>query len=179
MTDLNTPEIADTVRWLERAVIGLNLCPFAKAPHVKGQIHYVLSEEKGLLYAGNFSGRMNKLPYGRAVFSANLPCASGSVPQVIAATMDVLKKMQAEGPDPADLAKVKANWSNTLRRALQENSYWLAGLLAAYAEGRDPGLLLREEQRIAALTPADLQAAARRYIKFDNYVQAVLHPEPK
>ena len=31
--------IADTVRWLERAVIGLNLCPFAKAVHVKGQIH--------------------------------------------------------------------------------------------------------------------------------------------
>ena len=48
MTDMNTPEIADTVRWLERAVIGLNLCPFAKAPHVKGQIHYVVSEAKGL-----------------------------------------------------------------------------------------------------------------------------------
>ena len=31
---------ADTRRWLERAVIGLNLCPFAKAVHVKGQIHY-------------------------------------------------------------------------------------------------------------------------------------------
>ncbi|MGV0961516.1 MAG: DUF1415 domain-containing protein [Limnohabitans sp.] len=41
-------EIADTVRWLERAVIGLNLCPFAKAPHVKGQIHYVVSQAKGL-----------------------------------------------------------------------------------------------------------------------------------
>jgi len=32
-----------TERWLERAVIGLNLCPFAKAVHVKGQIHYVLT----------------------------------------------------------------------------------------------------------------------------------------
>jgi len=32
--------IADTRRWLERAVIGLNLCPFAKAVHVKGQIYY-------------------------------------------------------------------------------------------------------------------------------------------
>lgn len=40
--------IADTVRWLERAVIGLNLCPFAKAPHIKGQIHYAVSEAKGL-----------------------------------------------------------------------------------------------------------------------------------
>ena len=51
MTEISpTPsiEIADTVRWLERAVIGLNLCPFAKAPHVKGQIHYVVSQAKGL-----------------------------------------------------------------------------------------------------------------------------------
>ena len=36
--------VAATVRWLERAVIGLNLCPFAKAVHVKGQIRYVVSE---------------------------------------------------------------------------------------------------------------------------------------
>lgn len=33
----------DTRRWLERAVIGLNLCPFAKAVHVKGQVHYAVS----------------------------------------------------------------------------------------------------------------------------------------
>lgn len=36
--------IADTRRWLERAVIGLNLCPFAKAVHAKGQVRWVLSE---------------------------------------------------------------------------------------------------------------------------------------
>lgn len=33
----------DTVRWLEKAVIGLNLCPFAKAPHVKGLVHVCVS----------------------------------------------------------------------------------------------------------------------------------------
>lgn len=35
--------IAATRRWLERAVIGLGLCPFAKAVHVKGQVRYVVS----------------------------------------------------------------------------------------------------------------------------------------
>ena len=35
--------IADTRQWLERAVIGLNLCPFAKAVHQKGQVLYVVS----------------------------------------------------------------------------------------------------------------------------------------
>ena len=36
--------VADTRRWLERAVIGLNLCPFAKAPHAKGQVHYAVCD---------------------------------------------------------------------------------------------------------------------------------------
>jgi len=36
--------LTDTRRWLERAVIGLNLCPFAKSVHVKKQIRYALSE---------------------------------------------------------------------------------------------------------------------------------------
>jgi hypothetical protein len=37
------PEIAETRAWVERVVIGLNLCPFAKAAQVKGLVRYVLS----------------------------------------------------------------------------------------------------------------------------------------
>ena len=37
-------EIAATRRWLERSVIGLNLCPFAKAVYVKQQVRFVLSD---------------------------------------------------------------------------------------------------------------------------------------
>jgi hypothetical protein len=36
--------IAATQTWLEKAVIGLNLCPFAKAVHIKNQIRYVVSD---------------------------------------------------------------------------------------------------------------------------------------
>jgi hypothetical protein len=36
--------VAATRHWLTEAVIGLNLCPFAKAVHVKGQIRYAVSE---------------------------------------------------------------------------------------------------------------------------------------
>ena len=44
--------VAATQEWLEKAVIGLNLCPFAKAVHVKRQVRYVVSQasdEEGLL----------------------------------------------------------------------------------------------------------------------------------
>jgi len=33
-----------TRHWLEEAVIGLNLCPFAKGVHAKGQVRYVVSD---------------------------------------------------------------------------------------------------------------------------------------
>ena len=39
----NEEAIAATKLWLERAVIGLNLCPFAKGVHVKNQIRYGVS----------------------------------------------------------------------------------------------------------------------------------------
>jgi hypothetical protein len=35
--------LAETRAWVDRVVIGLNLCPFAKAVQVKGQIRYVVS----------------------------------------------------------------------------------------------------------------------------------------
>ena len=42
----------DVRRWLERAVIGLNLCPFAKAVYIKDQVRIVVSDastERALL----------------------------------------------------------------------------------------------------------------------------------
>ena len=57
----NEAIIAATQTWLERAVIGLNLCPFAKAVHVKKQIRYVVSRaitEEELL-----SDLMNELEF--------------------------------------------------------------------------------------------------------------------
>ena len=35
-------------QWLEKAVIGLNLCPFAKAVYVKNQVRFVVSEARHL-----------------------------------------------------------------------------------------------------------------------------------
>ena len=44
MTGTNQEIIDATRGWLERAVIGLNLCPFAKAVHAKGQVRFVVSD---------------------------------------------------------------------------------------------------------------------------------------
>ncbi|WP_416192772.1 DUF1415 domain-containing protein [Neisseria sp. CCUG12390] len=49
---MNIPDIPTVIdhtkQWLEKAVIGLNLCPFAKAPYVKDRVRIVVSEAKHL-----------------------------------------------------------------------------------------------------------------------------------
>jgi len=44
MSETHAEMIAGTREWLVKAVIGLNLCPFAKAVHIKGQVRYVVSD---------------------------------------------------------------------------------------------------------------------------------------
>ncbi|MET0229328.1 MAG: DUF1415 domain-containing protein [Rhodanobacteraceae bacterium] len=38
--------LAATRRWVERAVIGLNLCPFARAPFIHGRLHFRISRAR-------------------------------------------------------------------------------------------------------------------------------------
>lgn len=40
--------LADTRRWIEKAVIGLNLCPFARAVYVKNQVRISVSRARHL-----------------------------------------------------------------------------------------------------------------------------------
>ena len=49
MTAISDDEVlAATRRWLEQAVIGLNLCPFAKSVYVKDQVRLVVSRARHL-----------------------------------------------------------------------------------------------------------------------------------
>src|SRR6185312_6525056 len=46
LTPADMPYIEATRRWVERAVVGLNLCPFARAPFVQGTIRYAVSQAR-------------------------------------------------------------------------------------------------------------------------------------
>ena len=48
MSDKDFNPIKETQDWLIKAVIGLNLCPFAKSVHIKEQIRYVVSEARSV-----------------------------------------------------------------------------------------------------------------------------------
>lgn len=138
-----------------------------------------LREQRGLVYTSTIQGGMARNPYGNYTINIGLPTAPENVDKAIEATFAEVRKLQDQGPEAADLAKIKENWSNNYRRSLRENGWWAGNLQAALVNKIDPKVLLRQNEMIASLTAADVQAAARRYFDFNNYVQVVLHPAEK
>jgi zinc protease len=135
-----------------------------------------LREQRGLVYSATVNGGMARHPYGNYTINVGLPTAPENVDKAIEATFAEVRKLQDKGPEEADLAKVKENWSSNYRKALRENGWWIVSLQQALVNRTDPKLLLRQDEMIVSLKPADVQAAARRYFDFNNYVQVVMHP---
>ncbi len=137
----------------------------------------VLREKLTLIYGGGMGGDIDRIPYENYSVRLNLPCGPENVDKVIAAAMGEIQKLQDHGPETADLDKVKQNWLLAHRKLLREDGYWLSILQDAALYGTDPAQVLSFEKRVAALTSADVQAAAKLYLRQDNYVQVVLMPE--
>jgi zinc protease len=136
----------------------------------------VLREKLTLIYGGGIGGGLNDVPYQNYNLSMTLPCGPENVDKVIAAAMAEIQKLQDAGPEAADLDKVKSNWLIAHRKALRENGYWLDQLHQSVLYGRDLAKVLSYEKDVAALTGAEVQAVAKRYLRLDNYVQVVLLP---
>jgi zinc protease len=136
----------------------------------------ILREKLGLIYGGGMNGSMSRVPYPNYAIGANLPTGPENVDKVIAATFDEIRRMKEQGPDAADLEKVRQNWLQGYKRSMRENGYWAGRLQTAVLQGTDPALILDYEKQVAEITPADLKDAAKRYFNTDNYVQVVLYP---
>jgi len=137
----------------------------------------VLREKLGLIYGGGMEGSMTRVPYPHYTVGASLPTGPRNVDKVLQATFAEIERMRAQGPDQADLDKVKTNWLQTYRKSLQENGYWLGVLQASLTEGTDPSTILSFDKEVESLSVADLKRTAQRYLDPQNYVQVVLNPE--
>jgi hypothetical protein len=95
----------DTRRWLERAVIGLNLCPFAKAVHVKGRVHYAVSgatDTAQLLeeLAGELDALIDLDPATRETTLLIAPCCLGDFSEFndfLPRAQKVIRRRRLEG----------------------------------------------------------------------------------
>jgi zinc protease len=88
-----------------------------------------------------------------------------------------VERLQKDGPS-ADLTnRAKEAALRAHETATKQNGFWLGRLQSARLLGRDPRLILSREERIAAVTQANLQEMFRKYFPMDRYTVVRLVPE--
>jgi zinc protease len=137
-----------------------------------------LREELSGIYGGGMSGSLKKYPYNGFSITLAFPCGPENVDKLITAAMAEIEKVKKSGPTVDDLNKVKETWRQQYDVNVKENSFWANQLIRAVSLGIDPSAqILAYPDRIASLTPKDIQNVANKYLDTRNMVQVVLYPE--
>lgn len=141
------------------------------------RIREALRERHQLIYAGNAGGRYGRIPHPSYALSIVLPTAPQNVGKLETVLWEEIAALQGSGPASGDLDKARQAMLQTYRKSVRDNGYWKQRLEQAEMDGADPRDILGMEQRIEALTTAQVQAAARRFLDRERYVEMVLRPE--
>jgi hypothetical protein len=112
--------IAATRHWLEHAVIGLNLCPFAKAVHLKQQIRWV--ESPAVDAAGLLEDLVDELQHLAASDAATIETTLLIHPQALKAFLDFNDFL-----DVADAAVLRLGLEGVIQVASFHPDYQFAG----------------------------------------------------
>jgi len=100
------------------------------------------------------------------------------VDELVGALFDQVADLQANGPTPAELAKVQEQLRRNREEALRDNNFWLWAIEHHFTTpGESPDGILAYAALLEGLQPADLQAAAQRFLPQDRYVRVALYPE--
>jgi zinc protease len=136
-----------------------------------------LREQEGGVYSPRISVSNSRSPRSRYAYFIQFNCAPANVEKLIAAAWDEIGKLKANGPSPDDLKKFVAEEKVSIKNAMETNGFWLTYLSNQYEEKDDPVKLLGYDERLEALTAAQLKNAFNIYLNEKNYIRVVLVPE--
>ena len=136
-----------------------------------------LREEMGGVYGASVSGGLFKIPYQNYSINFTIPCGPENVDKLIAATIDLIKNLQTNGPSEIDLGKVKEGWKKKYEEDIKTNTYWGSILNSAELNKTDPKRILTYEKRVDAITPEIVKKTAVKYFDLSNFITGILLPE--
>ncbi len=137
-----------------------------------------LREELAGVYSSHASASLSELPESLYFVSVFFNTDPGRVDELVEATLEQVRLLQADGPKEIDVEKVHSQLISNREEALEQNGFWLS-LLEDYAFYGDEELLdiASFEEQVLAVTAEDIQEAAIEYLRENQLVKAVLYPE--
>ncbi|HYU52334.1 MAG TPA: insulinase family protein, partial [Gemmatimonadaceae bacterium] len=136
-----------------------------------------LRENLGGTYGVSVNPSASKDPQPSYRFTIGFGSAPERLEALTAAALAQIDSLKRFGTTPEYLNKVKEAAFRARETAIKQNGYWLAQISTFDQSGWPLAEIPGGEKLISSLTAADLQRAATRYLRIDNYVRVSLYPE--
>jgi len=136
-----------------------------------------LREKVQGIYGGGTFASLEKVPYGNYTFVLQLPCGPEKVDTLLKAVKKEFEMIARKGPEKTYLDKVKKQWLEEHKTSIKENETWMNELVSLKSQGGNPDRFVNYEKYVNALTPQDIQQAAKLILEGKNQFFAVLMPE--
>jgi zinc protease len=161
----------------------------AMAAVLRTRLREVLREELGGTYSVGVAASVTWRPEGAYRLTISFGSDPERTDELLDAVYAEIERLQSAPPTEDEVSDVSEAARRTFETNLESNAYWLGQLSTRYRywldelDGGYPsgdallGSLLANGASIDAVTPAEIQDLARRYIDLDNRVRVTLLPE--
>lgn len=135
-----------------------------------------LREEIGGVYGVGARGSLSRVPEERFNFSISFPCGPESVDKLKAAVWEEIQNIQEEGPEEADIEKVRETKRLDLEENLKRNGFWHGQLNAAINGALPLNTVLGAEDRVLGVTAAQVKDAANFFLQKPYLLEITRYP---
>ncbi|MEO8185676.1 MAG: insulinase family protein, partial [Deltaproteobacteria bacterium] len=142
----------------------------ALAQQLEVDLHIALREQRGAVYSVNVSKDWSA---GAYTLRVSFDCAPADVDALRKAAWEAIGKLTRGQISDATLEARRARLQERFVRVKSSAYFWAQELADAYAHGMPPRDILAVPELSAHLTRKSLTAAARRYLRSDQYLDAL------
>lgn len=135
-----------------------------------------LREEAGGTYGVSVRASGSRWPDEELSLQIDFGADPGRIEDLVPLVFAEIEKVRAGEVDGEDLAKVRQQHRRAHETNLRENAWWADALMSAWWHDLDPRVVVDRPSRIAALEPAMIVEAARRWVDPGRYVRVTLVP---
>jgi zinc protease len=136
-----------------------------------------LREKLGKAYSPSASSATARFWPGYGTFALSASVATSEVEPTRAAIAETLAKLRDTPVDGDMFQRARQPLIGAHDNALKSNRGWLALTDRAQSEADEIDRYLKAKDRLLALTPADVQALARRYLGANDALEILALPE--
>ncbi|HEY6088293.1 MAG TPA: insulinase family protein [Gemmatimonadaceae bacterium] len=141
------------------------------------KLREALRENLGGTYGVSVNSGASREPTPAYRFTIGFGSAPERLEALTAAALAQIDSVKKFGTTPEYLTKVKEAAFRSRETALKQNGYWLSQIASFDQSGWPLADIPNGDKLISSLTVQDLQRAAAKYLRNDNYVRVSLYPE--